>query len=61
MKNIIISLTILLLPAFSSVAEVKYVSDHGFIVENKIKLDKPIELVWSVLINEVDHLVAQGS
>ena len=49
---LLISLTLLPQTVF---AEVKHVSEYGFIIENKIETLKSIDVTWQVLTSEIDQ------
>ena len=46
--------TLLLSSACLAKPVVIAVSDSGFIVENKVHIDAPAEVVWTALINDID-------
>ena len=52
MKIVYLIISLLLIP--SAIAEVKYVSEQGFIIENRIETNADTMQVWSALINDVD-------
>lgn len=49
-----ITLLILCLVSLSSQAEVKHISEFGFIVENRFTTAQPVEKVWQALVEDVD-------
>lgn len=54
MNAVYLSLFLLFLSPIT-LAEVKFVSQTGFIVENQVTVTKPVEHVWQSLIYDVDN------
>jgi hypothetical protein len=55
MRNtLLFALSVLSLSVQQAVAEVKHISDHGFIIENTIKTDASIEDAWLGLTKHVN-------
>ena len=46
--------SVLVLLSSNASAEVKHVSEHGFIIENTIETQKSADIMWHALINDVD-------